>query len=105
MFRDAPFTCPEAGDRNCQPARLHVKQTPLLSRWQESDAILLESLVARNDRKAFREGLGDQHPIERILVMAVKRTGADHMSDTDRQRHEPARLYLLFKVVRCDQLA
>src|SRR6266851_2416209 len=73
----------------------HSRSSAFLSGGHQRDAVVLESLVTRDDRQPLGESLGNQHSVERIVVMTSKLSGRDAMSKIDRQCHEPARVHLL----------
>jgi len=51
-----------------------------------------------------RERLGDQHPVEWVIVMPGQPTCCERVRDADRRRAESTLFGLLFKVIRCDNL-
>lgn len=59
-----------------QRSNLHAS---ILSGWQNSDAVLADGRVPRDDRQPFNLSLGDQHAVERIFVMAGQGTGGERV--------------------------
>src|ERR1700735_5235613 len=71
---------------------------------QPCDAIVIKTLASCHDVQPFHLRLSNEDPVEWIVVMAGKLPCRYAMSDAYRQRQEPARLYLLLKIIRCGEL-
>src|SRR5258708_31631294 len=78
----------------------HSRSSAFLSGGHQRDAVVLESLVTRDDRQPLRQSLGNQHSIASIVGMTAKLADRDAMSKIDRQCHEPPPVHLLLHAVR-----
>ena len=60
--------------------RTSVKKSP-----QPIDTITVECRINRHDHQIARQGLGDEHSIERIAMRTGQSPGTFGIGDTDRQ--------------------
>jgi hypothetical protein len=70
----------------------------------EGDVVIAETLVSRHNCQPFRECLGYEHVVERIVMMADQLSRCDPVSDRYWQGYKASCLDLMFKVIRCREL-
>lgn len=63
------------------------------------DIVARQSRILRDKHKLFELGLRDQHPVERIGVMARQPAGGEGVRNTDRQRFNSRARQQVIKLV------